>query len=165
MPGTPVVIRGTAYLHGGSGGGGGEIDNTLPGGGGDGSPVDPSYGIPESPPGLWPPLFPSNPIVIAPPGTPPGVIWPRPGGGNRPDHTLPGGPPVRPDQGLPGGGGGGNRPDNTLPQQTYWMLCYTPNLGWKYVSVDPSLRPDHTLPGGPPNVPANPIAPGAEPKR
>jgi hypothetical protein len=66
---------------------------------------------------------------------------------------MPGNPP-RPDQGLPG-----DQPgiDNTLPpgpvypmhpiaSQTYWMLCYTPNHGWKYVTVDPSLTPGHDLP-------------------
>jgi hypothetical protein len=26
------------------------------------------------------------------------------------------------------------------------MLCYAPQFGWKYVTVDPSLRPDQGLP-------------------
>ena len=32
--------------------------------------------LPPDPPGVWPGPTPSHPIVIAPPGTPPGVIWP-----------------------------------------------------------------------------------------
>ena len=82
--------------------------NELPGAEG---PVDPGYGIsadrpsnpivlPPDPPGVWPGPRPSHPIVIAPPGTPPGVIWPTPGA--RPDNTLPGDQP-RPNQGLPPG--------------------------------------------------------------
>jgi hypothetical protein len=68
------------------------------------------------------------------------------------DNTLPGSQP-RPDQGLPGAQPG---IDNTLPQpppqisnpiyDTYWMLCYTPNHGWKYVAVDPSLTVGYPLP-------------------
>jgi hypothetical protein len=56
---------------------------------------------------------------------------------------MPGNPP-RPDQGLPGGQGG--QIDNALPSKTYWMVCYCPALGWRYVSVDPSLRPGMPLP-------------------
>jgi hypothetical protein len=136
--------------------GGGYPDNTLPT-----PPPYPDHGLPTPPPGTFPPPIPTHPIVIAPPGTPPGVIWPSPG---RPDNTLPT-PPMRPDNTLPPGvdntlptlpGGAPPVVDNTLPgggvpthpiaSQTYWMLVYTPGHGWKYVSVDPSLRPDHTLP-------------------
>jgi hypothetical protein len=137
--------------------------NELPGVEGD---VDPGYGIsadrpsnpivlPPDPPGVWPGPRPSHPIVIAPPGTPPGVIWPSPGrpvdpGYGRPvapphpgGGPMPGNPP-RPDAGLPGGQGG--QIDNALPSQTFWMLAYCPSQGWMYISVDPSLTPGHPLP-------------------
>ena len=114
--------------------------------------------LPEPPPGIWPPPSRGNPIVpIGPDNTlpvQPGTIWPSPGRPARPDQGLPGRPPhasgqpvpggERPDQGLPGGQGG--QIDNALPSKTYWMLCYSPSLGWKYVSVDPSLRPGMPLP-------------------
>jgi hypothetical protein len=127
---------------------GGYPDNSLPGVEG---PVDPGYGIsadrpsnpivlPPDPPGVWPGPRPSHPIVIAPPGTPPGVIWPTPGA--HPDQGLPGAQP-RPDQGLPPGP---TYPSHPIASQTYWMLCYSPSLGWKYVTVDPSLKPGHDLP-------------------
>jgi hypothetical protein len=68
------------------------------------------------PPGVWIPAFPTNPIA---PGGPPPGIWPSPGhpshpiapGGERPTHPIApgggppgiwGGPPLYPDQGLPG---------------------------------------------------------------
>ena len=121
--------------------------------------------LPTPPPGVWPPPTVSHPIEPAPPGTPPGVIWP-PAYPPRPDNTLPpmggsgGGRPARPDQGLPPAPGA---PDNTLPaqpgtpthpiaNQTYWMVCYSPRLGWKYVTVDPTLSP------------TPPMAPTPEPK-
>jgi hypothetical protein len=142
---------------------GGYPGNELPGAEG---PVDPGYGIsadrpsnpivlPPDPPGVWPGPRPSHPIVIAPPGTPPGVIWPSPGrpvdpGYGRPvapphpgGGPMPGNPP-RPDAGLPGGQGG--QIDNALPSQTFWMLAYCPSQGWMYISVDPSLTPGHPLP-------------------
>lgn len=140
------------------GGSGGEIDNSLPG---DQPGIDNE--LPPAPPGVFPPPTIANPIVPIPPGTsvPPGVIWPSPGRPNRPDNSLPGSgnrpdqglpsAPARPDQGLPGGGGG--RPSNPIASHTYWMLCYTPNHGWKYVSVDPSLDVDAGLPAPPPNLP------------
>ena len=145
--------------------------NELPGVEG---PVDPGYGIssdrpafpivlPPPPPGIWPPPTGGNPIVpIGPDNTlpvQPGTIWPSPNpprpdntlpaGGGRPDNTLPGAQPGI-DNTLPTGP---VHPDHTLPSQTFWMLCYSPSLGWKYVSVDPSLRPGYPLP------------PHAEPRR
>ena len=124
------------------------IDNTLPG-----VPPYLDNTLPEPPPGIWPPPSHARPIVPIIDNTlpvPPGTIWPSPG---RPPHidaglpvppsgTLPARPPVRPDNTLPGGG----QIDNALPSQTFWMLCYAPSLGWKYVAVDPSLRPGHPLP-------------------
>ena len=144
-------------------------DNTLPGAEG---PIDPGYGIsadrpsnpivlPPPPPGIWPPPSIGNPILPLHPDNAlpvqPGTIWPSPGrpphidaglpSGGHPSHQpvpTPPGAPGHPDQGLPGGQGGVI--DNTLPSQTFWMLCYSPSLGWKYVSVDPSLRPGMPLP-------------------
>jgi len=60
-----------------------------------------------------------------------------------PDQGLPP-DPANPDNTLPptSGGGGG-----TLPvQRTFWMLAYCPSLGWRYVAVDPSLKPGNALP-------------------
>ena len=129
------------------------IDNSLP------PYVDNTLPIP--PPGVFPPPTVSHPIVPIPPGSsvPPGTIWPNPHP-PRPDQGLPGQPP-RPDNTLPPGVDNtlpGSQPgvDNTLPgappvptqpiYNTYWMLCYTPNHGWKYVCVDPSLTIGYPLP-------------------
>jgi hypothetical protein len=114
----------------------GGVPPTDPGfGGGRPSQPDPDFDIPVPPPGIWPPPSSTLPIVPAPPGTPPGVIWPRPPGI---DNTLPGGPP-------PVGG--------TLPvPRVFWMLCYCQALGWNFVTVDPTLRPDNTLPTPPGRV-------------
>lgn len=130
------------------GGSGGEIDNSLPG---DQPGIDNSLPIPPPPPSVWPGPIPSHPIVIAPPGTPPGVIWPTPGRPVDPGYGRPeGSGGARPDNTLPGQGA---HPSNPIASQTYWMLVYTPGHGWKYVSVDPSLRPDQGLPAPPPPVP------------
>lgn len=147
------------------GGQGGVIDNTLP-------IPEPPPGI-WPPPSLGRPIVPVDPGfgVGGRPGidnslpVTPGTIWPSPGRPNRPDQGLPPGRPNRPDQGLPpaparpgqglppGGeidntlpSGGGGRPDNSLPSQTFWMLCYCPTLGWKYIAVDPSLEVGYPLP-------------------
>jgi hypothetical protein len=145
---------------------GGYPGNELPGVEGD---VDPGYGIssdrpsnpivlPPAPPGTWPPPTGGNPIVPVHPDNAlpiaPGTIWPSPGLPPHAGNVLPGvphpgggpmpGTPARPDNTLPGGQGG--TIDNALPSQTFWMLCYSPSLGWKYVSVDPSLRPGMPLP-------------------
>lgn len=132
----------------------------------------PDQGLPPPPPGIWPPPSLGNPIAPVDPGfgggipVQPGTIWPSPGRPNRPDQGLPGGGHVsgqpvpggghpsgqpvpgggRPDQGLPSGGA---RPDQGLPSKTYWMLCYCPSLGWRYVSVDPSLEVGTPLPPAP----------------
>lgn len=127
--------------------GDGEIDNELPGGGGhpdQGLPpgVPPIAGnLPSPPPGVWPPPSISRPIVPVNPDNSlpvePGTIWPTPG------------LPDRPNQGLPGGGGGGGQIDNGLPSQVFWMIAYCPSLGWRYVSVDPSLVAGTPLPPAP----------------
>ena len=105
---------------------GGRPDNSLPGG----LPAFPSHGLPQ-PPGVWPPLSPVLPILPAPPGTPPGVIWPTPG---RPDNTLPT-PPAN-----------SGTPTPPIASKVYWMIAYAPSMGWRFVSVDPSLSPGTPLP-------------------
>jgi hypothetical protein len=139
------------------------IDNSLPG-----MPVYPDHGLPpggvidnelpKPPPGIWPPPSASHPIVPAPPGTPPGVIWPpigRPpswgggwGSGNRPDNSLPESQPG-PDNSLPGSPA---MPDQGLPHPTtYWVVVGIPGVGWRYTTVDPSLQPTPPMaPGGMP---------------
>ncbi|HTB46477.1 MAG TPA: hypothetical protein VK741_22845 [Acetobacteraceae bacterium] len=115
----------------------------------------PGHGLPRPPPGVFPPLTPSHPIQPAPPGTPPGTIWPPIYGGGHPDQGLPptGGAPPAPDQGLPPAGGRPVRPDQGLPKpQTYWLVAGIPGVGWRYVAVDPSL------------VVGLPIPPHPEPK-
>jgi len=107
---------------------GGRPDNSLPGG----LPAFPSHGLPQ-PPGVWPPLTPSHPIEIAPPGTPPGSIWPPP---HRPDNTL----PTPPTDGTP---------TPPIASKVYWMIAYAPSLGWRFVAVDPSLDAGTPLPEHP----------------
>ena len=86
---------------------GGHPDQGLP----PGSPGMPDQGLPGSqpgidnslptpPPGLALPPVPTHPIQPAPPGTPPGAIWPRRRAA-RPVQGLPGSP-GHPSQGLPG---------------------------------------------------------------
>jgi hypothetical protein len=133
---------------------GGEYpDNSLPGS----QPgIDNSLPIPPPPVGVWPPPVPAHPIVPAPPGTPPGVIWPSPGhpahpiapGGAPPTAThpiAPGGSPPRPDQTLPPTGMDPH-PSHPIASGTYWCLVYLPGFGWKYVVVDPSLSVDVSPP-------------------
>jgi hypothetical protein len=91
-----------------------------------GLPAYPDQGLPPSPPGVWPPPTVSHPIVPAPPDTPPGTIWPSPG---VPTHPIQPGSPGVPTHPI------------EMPSSVHWMLCYAPNLGWKFVAVDPSLTP------------------------
>jgi hypothetical protein len=83
------------------------------------SPGVPTHPIvlPEPPPGVFPPPVPSHPIVILPPGSPlpPGHIWPE----------LPSHPIVLPP----------------APPQKFAILVFIPGYGYKYVVVDPSLKP------------------------
>jgi hypothetical protein len=134
----------------------GHPDQGLPGGPSDypdqGLPGDqpyPDQGLPVPPPGVWPPPTVTHPIVPAPgvppgsiwPPVPPPVVWPRPPG--HPDQGLPPSPGT-PDQGLPPAAG---HPDQGLPRpETFWVVCGIPGVGWRYVAVDPSLRPDQGLP-------------------
>jgi hypothetical protein len=135
----PYVKGFLNIVEGGIDGSGPGIDNSLPGG----LPPMIDNSLPLPPPGVWPPLTPGNPI--------------RP---VRPDNSLPGSQP-HPDHGLPGGSGG--HPDNTLPLQPgviwppvpgardkYLVLVVIPGVGWRYVVIDASLTPDHSLPGSQP---------------
>jgi hypothetical protein len=163
--------------------GGGSIDNTLPGGGHIDNSLPPGWPpigstLPEPPPGVWPPLSPWAPIQPAPPGTPPGTIWPpigrpvdpgygRPGvGAGHPDAGLPPSPghpdaglppaPARPDAGLPpspghpSGGPIAPPPGSTLPvPKTWWLVAGIPGIGFRYVAIDPSLTVGYPLPPAP----------------
>jgi hypothetical protein len=127
----------------------------------DGDEVDPDYGfdlghgvdntLPPGPPGVFPPLSPSHPIQPAPPGTPPGTIWPPFWAGPRPGHELPS-VPGHPSQGLPVSPGhpstGPVPPDASTkpPSQTYWVVVGIPGIGWRYCAVDPSLSVGYPLP-------------------
>jgi hypothetical protein len=143
---------------------GGHPDNSLPGGEGgvdpgygidegghpdQGLPPYPDQGLPTPPPGIWPPLTPSHPIQPAPPGTPPGSIWPPVSPGS-PTHPIAPGSPGAPDQGLPQPGRPVG-PDQGLPKpQVYYVVAGIPGVGWRYIAVDPTLRPSHPIaPGGP----------------
>jgi hypothetical protein len=105
---------------------GGHPGHELPG-----APAIPGHELPSPPPGVWPPLSPSQPIQPAPPGTPPGTIWPSPG---------------HPSQGLPGAPPSPGHPDQGLPSKTYWLVVGIPGIGWRYVAIDPSLSAGHPLP-------------------
>lgn len=173
-----MLNRRTDPGYGQGGIGGGHPDQGLPGYGhpdqglpdeqpgiDQGLPPFPEQGLPMPPSGTFPPPSVSHPIVPAPPGTPPGAIWPSPGnppiwsGGvhprpphgpgrpDRPDQGLPPGQPDQPDQGLPGGSGG--HPDQGLPSGTFWIVAGIPGVGWRYVCVDPSLVAGHPLPPAP----------------
>ena len=99
------------------GGAPGHPDQSLPG---RDKPVDPDFDKPggsEGHPSTGNPNLNPNPDVDLNPDL-------KPGGG-RPDNALPGGPPPRPNQGLPGAqpgagnelpGGPPSTPDNELPE-------------------------------------------------
>jgi hypothetical protein len=139
-------------------------------GGGRPQPPDPDFDLPVPPPGVWPPPSGTLPIVPAPPGTPPGaiwppvsppVIWPRPphvGGGPAP--TPPPAPGQPPTAGTP------------LPPTptTYWLVAGIPGVGWRYVAIDPSIRPLPPEIGSGPAPPAgahpdHELPPTAQPRR
>ncbi|HEX3347421.1 MAG TPA: hypothetical protein VHS58_04885, partial [Acetobacteraceae bacterium] len=97
-------------------------------------PIGPDHGLPEPPPGIWPPPTVSHPIQPAPPGTPPGTIWPSPG---VPSHPI-----APPSPGTP------SHPIATPPGK-FWVVAGIPGVGWRYICVDPSLKPDQGLPPAP----------------
>jgi hypothetical protein len=75
-------------------------------------PGYPDQGLPQPPPGIWPPLTPSHPIAPVPP-----TVNPPPPAGEI-------WPPI---EGAPPG--------------KFVVLVYIPGVGYKYVVVDPSLKP------------------------
>jgi hypothetical protein len=110
-----------------------------------------------APPPTFPPLTPSHPIQPAPPSVPPGTIWPPVGHPGHPLPPVPGHPdaglppvPGRPDAGLPPVPG---TPTPPIESKTYWLICGIPGVGWRYVSIDPSL------------VVGTPLPPTAAPKK
>lgn len=126
-----------------------------PGGGGGGG---------GQPPGIWNPVFPSNPIPIYPggspnppqqPGQPPLGIWgPQPGFPSNPIPIYPGGSPN-----PPGGGGGGNPPGiwggSNQPFPTNPIAGFDPGSG----AFPPSQgNPPGIWGGGNQPFPTNPIA-------
>ena len=111
--------------------------------GGEGGGEYPDHGeMPGSPPGVWPPLTPSHPIVPMPdpddgeaghlPAIPPGAIWPRPPG---------------PVSGM------------------FLVLAHVPNHGWHVFAVDPDSWPKPEKPEQPGHLPGKPGEPKPEPKR
>jgi hypothetical protein len=133
-------------------GSGGEIDNALPGDGG--GWIDNTL---PAPPGIWPPPVSIWPPIQLPPDypMPPGSIWPPvhppvagqplPGGPGRPDAGLPAPQPPQP----PTVGGGPVIPSHKFLVAIVALSAAGPKV-IGYTVVDPSLRPDHGLPGGPP---------------
>ena len=175
---------------------GGHPDQGLPPG--EGGPVDPDYGIdiggdggdeypdiglPEPPPGIWPPLRPEDPWRPIDPGF----------GHGRPERPSTG--PVVPGRPVdPGFGVGSEHPDQglpSLPPGTIWpplpagvrgkflVLVLIGGGGrgahYRYAVIDAGLRPDQGLPGGRPphpdqglppatGLPDQGLPPTAEPK-
>lgn len=79
----------------------------------------------------------------ADPATKPGTVWPPLG---HVDNSLPTAP-VRPGNELPNAP---VRPSNELPAPPpgkFWVVAGIPGYGWRYVCIDTSLKPDHSLPG------------------
>jgi len=68
--------------------------------------------LPEPPDGIWPPLTPEHPIAPVPPNI---------------------NPPVPPGSIWP--------PINGAPSAKFWVAAYIPGVGFKYICVDPSLKP------------------------
>jgi hypothetical protein len=106
------------------------IAPTPPGSG----PVDPGYGVEAPPDVIWggrPPLMPTHPIALP---TPPPGVFPPPSIAN---PIVPVPPTVSP-QPPPGEVW---PPLDGAPQGKFWMVVYVPGMGFKYVLVDPSLKP------------------------
>jgi hypothetical protein len=74
-------------------------------------PTNPIF-LPDPPPGIFPPPSVANPIVPVPP-----TVNPQP----PPGEIWP--------------------PIDGAPSGKFWMVVYIPGLGFKYVLVDPSLKP------------------------
>jgi len=156
------------------GGGGGEVDNTLPVPNPD--PGKPGH-LPSVPPG-WP-IIPSHPIARPgrpvdpgygvdsghrpdnslpipnpPPGQPGHLPSVPPGWPIVPSHPIAGLRPPRPDQGLPGEEGTPEHPivlpptPPTVPPGSYLVLVRNPDGTWMY-KVVAGPRPDQGLPPPP----------------
>lgn len=110
--------------------------------------------------------------------TDPGYGRPGGGGGQHPDHGLPGGgqhpgnrPPGTEHPGnRPPGSGGGGIPDNALPDQPppqlkpgyTLVLVRGPDGKWKYAALAPGSAPPKPLPEPlPPDAGTKPIDPDA----
>ena len=116
---------------------GGHPDAGLPGGG------YPSHGLPGGgdidntlpapPPGIWPPPSFNHPWLPIPPDA---STKPPPG-------TV--WPPLGED----------------LPDGEFWVVVGIPGVGWRYVVVDLTLRPDNSLPPG--HVSGQPVPPRPSP--
>jgi hypothetical protein len=153
----PIILKGVAVT-----GGGGHIDNSLPGIDG---PVDPDYGIgserpDNSLPGMGGPVDPGFGIPLPPvidnglPGRP--GVWPP----QRPTY------PVDPNFGIPVGPGAWPSPPVTTwppPQPVYPSLpiyIRPPHVDNTLPGNQPGI--DNTLPGGQPPVVDNTL-PGNQP--
>lgn len=160
------------------------IDNSLPGWE---RPIDPGFGIPLPPvidnkppvgppghPGTGPvrPTYPVDPDYDFPvrPG-----LWPHPPI-HRPDNSLPI-QPVRPELPIYYPPGGEVTPPINLPPGSVWpplppsakgkfiALCWIIGVGYRWVVIDTSLKPDIGLPVGPPDSIDNTLPPHAQPKK
>jgi hypothetical protein len=97
---------------GGDGDGGEYPDQGLPGEGAEGEGEGIPGQLPSPPPGIWPPLRPGHPIAPVPPSLP---------------NPPPPGSIWPPVEGVPSG--------------KFWIVAGIPGVGWRYVCVDPSLKP------------------------
>jgi len=80
----------------------------------EGLPSEPDE-LPDPPPGIWPPLNVSHPIAPVPPNIT---------------------PPVPPGSIWP--------PVDGAPSGKFWVVAGIPGVGWRYICVDPSLKPTPT---------------------
>jgi hypothetical protein len=142
----------------------------------EGAGVDNELPIPTPPPGIWPPLTPSQPWRPIDPGYGVGARPPHVGGGPARPPVAPG----RPDQGLPGGGGSAEQLPE-LPPGTIWpplppgvhgkylalVLIAGTGVGMKYryVVVDADARPEHPIAPEHPGHPDQGLPPTPQPKR
>ena len=97
-------------------------------------PVDPGYGVETPPEVIWggrPPLMPSHPIEL--PEPPPGVFPPP-----SPVHPIAPVPPTVNPQPPPGSVW---LPIEGGPSAKFWIVAYIPGHGFKFVCIDPGLKP------------------------
>jgi hypothetical protein len=163
-PGHPIVIPPT-YQSNELPDSGNRPDNSLP---------TPPNVWPKPPVGIWPPpqpIYPSHPIY--PGGRPSHPIAPGGGGGEKPEHPIaPGGGPEHPIE-LPPGSVWPPLPPEIKGK--ILAFCWLVGIGYRWVVIDPSLKPDIGLPGDQPGIdntlpgsgnrPSNELPPHAQPKR